>query len=72
MMQEQEKRTEDQELWEAVFRTKAYKRESERFLPEVVEIQAVVGACGFSGGKAGIFHLLRCPSLRLRFPGTLR
>ncbi len=53
MMQEQEKRTEDQELWEAVFRTKAYKRESERFLPEVVEIQAVVGACGFSGGKAG-------------------
>lgn len=44
MMQEQEKRTEDQELWEAVFRTKAYKRESERFLPEVAEIQAVVGA----------------------------
>lgn len=58
-MQEQDMREKDRELWEAVFRTKAYRRESERFLPEIMEIQAVVGANGFSGGKAGKEKLWR-------------
>ena len=46
-------KNEETEMWKSIIQKKEYRRKTEDYLPQELEILAVVGATGVGGGRAG-------------------